>query len=67
MLSERMLKTCLFSEVPKMEQAATWVDSALVVRVKFLEWTREASLPWKSYGKKRGGGGAVCVAGTMPL
>ena len=44
MLAERAGTTCPFVEVPKIKQAATWVEPELVARVKFREWTREARL-----------------------
>ena len=44
MLAERIRTTCPFAEVPKIRQAATWVEPELVARVKFHEWTREARL-----------------------
>ena len=44
MLAEQIRKTCPFAEVPKIRQAATWVEPELVARVKFHEWTRETRL-----------------------
>ena len=44
LLAERLRKTCPFAEIPRIKQAARWVEPDLVARVKFHEWTSESRL-----------------------